>query len=493
MDALTRILSWFAPGAAASRLQAKRRLAHAHRAYEAAKSSTYRPTRGGVSSADAVIYEAGDRLRQFARYLDENSDLAVGILDDLVTNVIGQGIGVEPMAARADGTPLDELNRRLRDLWLKWWDRPEVTGELPGTELERIIARTLLRDGEVFVQHVLGRGPGAAGVPYALEAIEPDLVPGDYQSNGYRQGVLKDTWGRPLSYAVYKTHPGDSYGLGGSMRPEVKIVPSSSLLHLKLARRLHQTRGVSVFHAVLTRLDDVRDYEESERIAARVAAAMTAYIKRGPDYQPIDVTSTTQGERAFEMAPGMIWDQLAPGEDVGVIASDRPNTGLEAFRSAMLRACAAGTGARFSAIARDYRGTYSSQRQELVEGAQHYRRIFDYLARQFYLPVWRTFVDAATLAGRLAIPADTDPDSLYRPELRQPALPWIDPKKEIEAQSLAVQSGFRSRWQVIRDLGGDPQVVDKQLAADPLDVRPPEGATPEPTMSDPGVDDEEAA
>jgi lambda family phage portal protein len=279
------------------------------------------------------------------------------------------------------------------------------------------------------------------------------------------------------------------------MRPQIKFVPASSLAHLKLAKRLHQTRGVTVFHAVLTRLDDVRDYEESERIAARVAAAMTAYIKRGPDYQPIDVASTTQGERAFEMAPGMIWDSLAPGEDVGVISSDRPNSSLEAFRAAMLRAAAAGTGTRFSAIARDYRGTYSSQRQELVEGAQHYRRLFDYLTRTFYLPVWRNFVDAAVLAGRISLPTDLDPASVYRPELRQPALPWIDPKKEIEAQALAVQSGFRARWQVIRDLGGDPQAVDKQLASDPLDVRPAEpetGNAPQPEP-EPGETEQEEA
>ena len=40
--------------------------------------------------------------------------------------------------------------------------------------------------------------------------------------------------------------------------------------------------------------------------------------------------------------------------------------------------------------------------------------------------------------------------------------------------AIAVQQGFKARWQVIRDLGGDPRQVDALLEADPLDVRPEE-------------------
>ena len=68
--------------------------------------------------------------------------------------------------------------------------------------------------------------------------------------------------------------------------------------------------------------------------------------------------------------------------------------------------------------------------------------------------------------------------SLYRPEIRPPQIPWIDPKKEIEAFQAMVEAGFRSRQQVIRDLGGDPATVDAQLMADPLDVRPPLDSQP---------------
>jgi len=109
----------------------------------------------------------------------------------------------------------------------------------------------------------------------------------------------------------------------------------------------------------------VKDYEESERIAAKVAADLTWFIQRTSEYQgPQDVN--TDSRRELKMAAGAGFT-LLPGETVGTIKSERPNSDLVNFRSAMLRAVAGGTGTRYSSIARDYNGTYSAQRQELVE------------------------------------------------------------------------------------------------------------------------------
>jgi lambda family phage portal protein len=396
--------------------------------------------------------------------------------------------------------PDEALNRQLAELWAEFWQAPEVTGELPGAEMERLVCRSWLRDGEVFAQHVnKAAAPYGSRVPYALELLEADFVPYDLIDAGNRitHGVQKDGWGRPVGYYVLKNHPGNRTSVPGS-RFETVYLPADRALHLKFCRRLHQTRGVSIFHAVLSRLDDLKDYEESERIAARVAAALTAYIRRDAGMNDMVTTTVSDdGEatttRSFNMEPGLIFDGLQPGEDVGLIDSKRPNPNLEAFRNAMLRAVASGTGTRFSSIAKNYNGTYSAQRQELVEAVAHYRRLFDYLRQRFYLPIWRRFVDASRLAGLLRIPQGIQERSLYYPEVRGPNMPWIDPKKEIEAFSMMVESGFRSRHQVIRDLGSDPATVDAQLEADPLDIRPVPGAEPAAPMVEDQEDDLEQA
>ncbi|WP_415915300.1 phage portal protein, partial [Pseudomonas fragi] len=46
-------------------------------------------------------------------------------------------------------------------------------------------------------------------------------------------------------------------------------------------KRIGQNRGQPLLHAVLIRLADIKDYEESERVAARISAALAMYIKKG--------------------------------------------------------------------------------------------------------------------------------------------------------------------------------------------------------------------
>jgi lambda family phage portal protein len=490
-DWIDRILAPLAPGIAARRIRAKASLAAAERLYQAVQASDYRPRRGSGASGDAVMDQAKGRMREFGRYLDENSDITVGLLDDLVTNTVGTGVGIEPMARLRDGTTADALNLELSALWREFWACPESTGEIPGCELERLAARSWLRDGEVFLQH-LPRPSPAGEIPYCLMPLESDFVPFDLTDRVATHGVIKDRFGRPAAYHVYQQHPGEMAAslLNLGLTPETVIVSAENMTHLKFVRRFHQTRGVSVLHSVLTRLDDLKDYEESERVAARIAAAFSAYIKRSGEWDS-DIDPDTL-DRKFSMAPGAIFDKLLPGEDVGTIDAKRPNNEVGTYIGIQERRIAAGTGTRYSSVSRNYNGTYSAQRQELVEGRTHYLRLFSYLVARFYLPVWRRFVDSARLAGRIRLSSDLDLVSVYRPEIRPPSLPWIDPRKEIEAHGLAVQYGFRSRWQVIRDLGGDPRTVDQQLAADDFDFRPDISAQQGPAgAQQPNVDDED--
>lgn len=53
------------------------------------------------------------------------------------------------------------------------------------------------------------------------------------------------------------------------------------MLHLKFVRRLHQTRGTSLLSGVLMRLSALKEYEDAELTAARIAAALGMYIKKG--------------------------------------------------------------------------------------------------------------------------------------------------------------------------------------------------------------------
>lgn len=440
----------------------------AKRLFEAASSSNYRPGRLSHGDGDRLVQQAGTRLRAMSRHLDENHDLVVGLFDDLVNNTVGDGIGVDPMVLTKDRKLHVEFNAELARLYVEWCDAPETTGELTMVPAERMIARSLFRDGEMFLQMV--RDPQfryQTRVPFVLDMLEADFCPLEYTDPGLgvMQGVQRSAWGTPLNYFFFKQHP----GAWGSMSTQIALTdlvrkPAGSILHPKMCKRLKQGRGVPVIHAVINRLRDVKDYEESERIAAKVAADMTGFIQRNMD-AGAGAARIADGKRQMRMTAGMIYE-LGPGETIGTLKSDRPNTGLEAFRNAMLRAVAAGTGTRFSSIARSYDGTYSAQRQELVEGVVAYRALFAYLVGAVHSKMWRAFVETAVLGGLVKVPAGIDRATLSRAEFRAPALPWIDPLKEAEAWASLVTNELESRAGVQRMRGRDPERVFAEIEAE---------------------------
>jgi lambda family phage portal protein len=231
--------------------------------------------------------------------------------------------------------------------------------------------------------------------------------------------------------------------------------------HLALRDRIGQPRGVSIFASVLTRLSDLKDYEESERVAAKVAASMSAFIRRGtPDmYGSSEYeTSGEQKSRPQHFVPGMVME-LDPGEDIGMIDTSRPNAGLEPFRDGQLRATAAGLRMSFSSLAKKYDGTYSAQRQELVEQWSAYALLSAEFTHQMVRPVYRRFITAAQLSGQLIVPRDADKtklaDALFVPQ----AMPWIDPLKEAMAWERQEQAGHISGPDVIRRRGLNPAAV----------------------------------
>jgi lambda family phage portal protein len=469
LNLLDRAIAAISPQLGVKRLAARLQLA----SYEAAKPGRQRKFRSTSGPPDALVGSSAQALRNQIRYLERNHDIARGALNTLVNNVVGPGgIGVEFQPRRADGTIHEQYAQALTDAYRDWQQRPEVTWQHNWSSCQRMTARTWLRDGECFTQELFGpvaKLDHGTLVPYSLEMIEPDLLPLDHDddSKGIRQSIERSEWGRAIAYHVYKKNP-EEVGQLRSTR-DMKRIPADRMLHIALRDRIGQLRGVSAFASVITRLEDIKDYEESERVAAKVAAMLTAYVKRNsPDgYDPTGLELDEAGHlkpRDLSLSPGLIIDSLAVGEEIGLINSDRPNPNLVTFRSGQLRAAAAGIGISFSSLARDYNGTYSAQRQELVEQYVHYAVLTDLFASAQVLPVVERFVKIADMSGVVPMPKDLKPGSWNDVLLVAPSMPWIDPLKEMTAWVMAVQAGFASEYEVLRKRGMNPNDVVEQIA-----------------------------
>lgn len=432
--------------------------------YETATVTRTNDIKRSTGDADRNIQMAGMTVLEQARYLEENHDLVNGILSTLVNNTIGpEGITVEPLPMRADGTVDRKFADELIKLYDDWSLHPDVTGELTRPAMERLLVRSMYRDGEVFVHHVMGRKRGLEHnsiVPYSVELLECDMVPINHPDNiesNVFHGIVKNEWGRPVKYRVHKRHPGSLK----AWDTETKIVPADEMLHAKLTNRIGQTRGVSAFAPVMMRLHDLKSYEEAERVAARMAACMGLYIKRGnPDlYTP----GEEDEDRYFEMAPGIIYDNLLPGEEIGDISPNRPSQLLQPFRDSMLKAASSGVNASYSTVAKDYSGTYSAQRQELSDSYVNYNTLQANFIAQVCRPMWERFLTVAKKFEIIKVPSGVDQDTWMDAQFRGPVQPWIDPAKESSANLIQVRAGFKSISQVIRERGENPRKVFAEI------------------------------
>jgi len=460
MNALDRLIAYMAPMAALRRRQARSVLSH----YEAAEPSRLRKFYRERGSQNEIVQRGAHAIRVQARHLCRNHDLARGALRVMVNNIVGpKGIGIEPQPRRADGTIHRDYAKALLEAWRDWTRFPEVTHRLSYSRLQRSMARAWIRDGEVFGQMITGMRPDldhGTRVPFSLEAFEADWVPLGLndETKGIVQGIERNAWGKPRAVHVIRS-PANRMSLP-SGQGTVRI-PWERVLHLATLDHIGQVRGVSEFASVITRLEDIKDYEESERVAAKIAAMLTAYVKKGtPDLYDAE---SAAAPREISLKAGAIIDDLAIGEEVGMIDSKRPNPNLITFRQGQLRAVASGLGGSYSSFSRDYNGTWSAQRQELVEQWVHYACLTDEMVGEVQQPVWEQFVMACHLSREVPIPADvmagTHNDAMYIAQ----SMPWIDPVKEATAWKMLVEAGLGSEVEAIRRRGVNPLDVLEQI------------------------------
>ncbi len=461
MSLLDDAIGIFSPGWKAARLRSQLEI----RAYEAALPTRTHRAKRESRSANQMNQFGGRSLREQARWLDSNHDLVIGLLDKLEERVVGsRGIVVDPQPLLKTGLLADELSKQIRAAWAEWSVSPEVTGQFTRPVLERLMARSWLRDGEVFGQIVSGNAMGltpSARIPFWIEALESDYVPLEANDTGVGmcQGVFMNAWGCPTKYLVYKNLVTSGIALGNT-----KEIPAENMLHLKFSRRLHQVRGNSLLSGILIRLSALKEYEDSELTAARIAAALGMYIKKG-DGQSFDEQNNTK-DRDMNIEPGMLFDELLPGEDIGMIKSDRPNANLENFRNGQLRAVAAGSRSSFSSISRNYNGSYSSQRQELVESFEGYSILQDAFIAAITRPMYRNWLKMAIATGVINVPVDVDKDTLFNAVYSGPVMPWIDPLKEANSWRVLLRGGAATEGDWIRARGANPGDVKRRRKAE---------------------------
>lgn len=427
----------------------------------------------GQTSADAEIKSSLKRLRDRSRQMVRDNPYARQAKRAVQMNVVGHGIQMQAHVMRLRGKKRDNvLNQMIEDKWKEWCrkDSCDVAGKNSLHQMQFIAAGALPESGEVFFR-IVRRKFGKSKLPIALQIIEADMLDEEYQgatqqkNSEWRMGVEIDEWGRPLRYAFFTKHPGDSQFVGTRADAGRHILISAEdIVHLFMPERPGQTRGVPWFAPVMDDAHQMQGYEEAAVIRARGAASLMGFIQ-SPEGE-LDADDVEEEQRLTDFAPGQ-FRYLNPGEKIEIPQISAPDTQYEMFIRQKTRRFAAGFGCSYETISRDHSQTnYSSSRLSLLEDREHWRVIQDYLIENLLQRVFIEWLGAAVLSGELNLP-----DYELRPERYESAIhwqprgwSWVDPLKEAQAYGLMEDRGYMTKAQICGMLGSDLEDNLKELA-----------------------------
>ena len=414
-----------------------------------------------VDGLNAAILAGATTAARRAGWYARNNPWVAAAVDSLVGNVVGAGI--KPQSTHPDRS----VRERLQALWLRWTDHAAPDGLADFYGLQAMAVRAMVESGESFAR--LRMASEASIIPLHIDLLDREQVSSDlYREIGggarIRAGIEFDSAGRRVAYWVRSSRLGDPFG---PLRMDPVRVPAADCIHLFKPLAAGQLRGITWLAPVLLRLHELDQFEDAALVKAKVAALFTGFIT-DPDGTVGGLSGTSNaGVLQVGMEPGSLIP-LPPGADIR-FSNPTEHDAYAPFVKNHLRAVAAGLGLPYELVSGDLEGvTYSSIRAGLIEFRRRVEQLqHNVVVHLFCRPVWERFVRLAVLSGELpARDFDRDPAAYLGCEWLPPKFDYVDPKKDVEAEILAIEAGLKSRTQAISERGYDAEQVDAEIAAD---------------------------
>lgn len=286
----------------------------------------------GTAVDFSADYTPADRVEMIKRlrYGERNCGLIRQILGDYVTYVVGDGITVQSHCQDAEKADLYE------EYFKEACKALSLCGRFSFTEIQRIILRGALRDGDSFALLVNDTQDGKP----KLQLIEGHRVgnpEGQLVPPGMIDGVTFDGNGRIKSYNVLQ---GDKSS---------KTVPSSSVCQVCEYDYSSGSRGLPLLQHSWTDIQSEDELLKLEMLAVRQDTDVTRVLKKNGGFIPSDLASELSGSgtgslEAVASRMGGKLVALEPGEDLISLESKRPNGNFVKFLEAVQRDIARGTG-----------------------------------------------------------------------------------------------------------------------------------------------------
>ena len=446
-ETLDNIIAVFSPEMAVRRRNFRLELKGAYDA----SSPTRKDMPFGVDGrAEQLNSGSRDIVLKRCRDVERNSDILNAMIYSLQNNVIGSKINMQA------SSPSKKFDARIEELFHNWEhaENCDITESQSLTEIARMVLARYIVDGGIIVTYVTDK---KSSIPIKIQLREvdeivPTSIPKTDGGNVICNGIEMTTYGKPVAYYLRQYDPN---GMAEDLNSE--RIEASRVDFVWNRTRPSQFREMSQLARSVVRINDIDDYNDTVAFKAKVDACTSAFIETDNNMsQPGRNVNTEKGERITKVQGGSV-KYLRYGEHFKQFTPSGQATEFENFIVTQLRILAASHGLSLESASRNVeRVNYSSARQNMLADQQTYKALRNFIIEHFFRKLYKRFINACWLAGLLdGFDFDPSDPRFYEAKWLTEGLPWIDPLKEANANTIQLGNGGMSFQEYCANNGAD--------------------------------------
>jgi lambda family phage portal protein len=453
------------------------------------------------ASADSAVLPDREIINARAQDLVRNDPHAAAGVTRLVDMLIGAGLllsakpdaralGLDPSTeqgraiARQLGDMIESEFRIFSEDPLK---RSDAQRRLSLNGMWRLLARTWVTSGECAAFMTWKKGWRYAT---ALRVVDPDRLSnpnGLPPSQRLRGGIEFDGDGAPIAYHVRNAHAADWYASPQNATwtriPRATSWGRPVFVHGFEPDRADQSRGVTLFASLMSRLRMIGKFADNELAAAAVNALFAAFVKSNMSieaatqaFTPQTATFADKRIDYWKKYPPMLGGVRIPvlplGDEIQINSSPRQTTAYPMFQAAFLQSIASALGISYEQLSMDWSKTnYSSARAALNEVWRHVQSVLAAFIEQVVTPVYFAVMEEAFDRGYIVPPKGAPdfweiPAAYLRARWIGPGRGYVDPVKEANAATTRMVALMSTLEDECAAQGLDFEATLDQIAAE---------------------------
>ena len=387
-----------------------------------------------LRSADAEILPDKDSLDARALDLQRNDGYIHGAVQHHKDSIVGgfyrlnskpnfKHLGLDEVWAEEFQEFVESNFSLASESSDNWFD---ASGQMTLSEMVRLAVGVSMMSGESLSTAEWVR-EGRRPFKTAIQMIDPIRLSNPYNdinTQEWRKGVRFNSQGRPVSYGIRYTMPGDMWNFNDQYRWDIvnarKPWGRKQVLHYFEAYRIGQSRGVSDMVSILKQSKMVGKYQDIVLQNAVLNATYAATIES--DLPPLDAFESIGGGEDPQQAwsknylesvaaytgssknlhiDGIKIPHMYPGTKLNLQNAGQPGGVGTDYEESLLRHLAAGLGLSYEEFSHDFTKTnYSSARAAMGESHKRLQGRKKAVADKFATDVFRLWFEEQFNAGK---------------------------------------------------------------------------------------------